>query len=195
MQTESFLGQIQAFGFGFNPVGWLPCDGRLLSIAENEVLYTLIGTTYGGDGISTFGIPDLRGRVPIGMGLGNAPGATQHPLGQKAGHEQMTITTAQMPTHTHVFNASGGNFMVSDQPGTSPAPSSTVNTIGAANESTQTYVNDAYNNQTPTIPLNLGISTGPTVSAAGGSMPFENMEPFQTINFCIAIQGIFPSRN
>ncbi len=193
MAVDPYLGQIQAFGFSFNPVGWLPCDGRTLPISQYDALYALIGTTYGGDGVQTFAIPDLRGRVPVCMGQG--PGLSNYVIGQKSGHETLTITQAQMPAHTHVLTATGGNFMVSDQPGASATPSSTNNVIGAATESSGTYVNSAYNNLMPDTILNTGGGSSATVTISGGSIPMENLEPYLAINFCIAVEGIFPSRN
>jgi microcystin-dependent protein len=194
MASQPFMGQIQAFGFPFNIVGWVPCDGRLLSIAENTALFTLVGTTYGGDGQSTFGVPDLRGRVPIGMG--NGQGLSPRTIGQFAGTESVTLLQSQMPTHSHVLTATGGNFMVSSQNGTAPAPSTTANTIGAAHDPANNNTNNAYNNILPDITLNTGAgSASATISVSGGSQPVENLEPFLVINYSLCTEGIFPSRN
>lgn len=194
MAVEPFMGQIQAFGFNFNPVNWVPCDGRLLSISEYEALYTLIGTIYGGDGVSNFAVPDLRGRVPLCMGQG--PGLSNRVLGQKSGHEAVTITQAQMPSHSHVLvNPTGGNFMISDSPGLSPTPTDAYNVIGAASDSNVTNTNNAYNNQAPDVQLNTNTTYSYSVSVNGMGQPIENMEPYLTINFCICTQGIFPTRS
>jgi microcystin-dependent protein len=193
MAAEPFVGQIQAFGFQFTPMYWLPCDGRALPISQYDVLFTLIGTTYGGDGVTTFNIPDLRGRVALHMGQGQ--GLSARPIGSMSGHESITLTTAQMPSHTHILTATGGEYKVSSQNGVSPTPSTTNNVIGAAFDVSATATNNAYNNQMPDILLNTGASSSATVSVAGGNQPFENMEPYLAINYCIATEGIFPQRS
>lgn len=193
MAAEPFIGQVQAFGFQFNPTGWVPCDGRQLAISEYDALYSLLGTTYGGDGVNTFAVPDLRGRVPLSMGTGQ--GLSQKIIGEYSGVEAVTLSLSQMPMHTHILSTTGGNFMVSSQAGTTPTPTSTENTIGAANDVNISNTNNAYNNQMPDIALNTGATTSAMVTAAGGSMPFENMEPFLVINYCIAVEGIYPSQS
>lgn len=194
MAMEPFIGQIQPFGFSFNPVNWVPCDGRLLSISEYEALYTLIGTTYGGDGVSNFAVPDLRGRVPIHQGQGL--GLSNKVIGQKAGHETLTITQAQMPTHSHVLSIqSGGNFMISNTQGMSPTPSDTYNVIGAASDPNGSLTNNVYNNSAPNVPLNTASSYSYNVSVTGMGQSIENMEPYLTINYCICTNGIFPTQN
>ncbi len=194
MAVDPFLGQIQAFAFQFDPVGWHYCDGSLLSVAQYTALFSLINTTYGGNGSSDFGIPDLRGRVPLHMGQGTA--LTARPLGQKSGFEAHIITSAQLPTHTHPFtNASGGHYMVSGADGAVSAPDSTNNVVSAAHDPSLSYTNFAYNNLTPDVSVNTGSNYISQIQAVGGSQPIGNMEPFLVINYCIATEGIYPTRN
>jgi microcystin-dependent protein len=197
MAAEPYVGQIQSFGFSFNPRGWVPCDGRTLAISEYEVLYTLIGTTYGGNGTTNFAVPDMRGRVPIGYGNGASTGLSQYVLGQKAGHESLTLSQAQMPLHSHVLTATGGTFKISAQVGTSPTPSPATATIGAADyNGGATGTNNAYNNLAPDVTLNTGATGGgATITTAGGGIPIENMEPFLTINYCICTEGVYPTQS
>lgn len=193
MAAEPFVGQIQAFGFSFSPVNWLPCDGRALSINQYQILYTLIGTVYGGDGNTNFNIPDLQGRVAIGQGQGT--GLTARTMGQKGGALGITINSSQMPAHSHsLTGTTGGGFKVSSKAGTVPTPDASNNTIGAANDLNGNN-NNAYNNLPPTVPINTGATGGPTVSVTGSSQPFDNRQPYQVINYCVAVLGIFPSRN
>lgn len=194
MAVEPFVGQIQAFGFAFAPIGWHFCDGTLMSVSEQTVLFTLIGTTYGGNGNTTFGLPDLRGRVPLHMGQGG--GLSLRQIGEASGVESVTITTAQMPAHSHILSVTGGGYKVSSANGMVAIPDSTNNVIGAAFDSAVSNTNNAYNNLPPDVVLNTGASAGTvSISITGSGVPFENMEPFLTINYCIALEGIFPSRN
>lgn len=178
---EPFVGQIQLFGFNFAPRGWAFCNGQILSIAQNQVLFALLGTTYGGDGITTFGLPDLRGRVAIGQGQG--PGLQNYTIGERAGVENVTLLSTQMPMHTH-------QLMVSNTVGTTDTASGNYLANGA--------VTIARGN---TVPANL-YSTGANaqlnpnaVSIHGGNQPHENRAPFLALNYCIALVGIYPSRN
>jgi microcystin-dependent protein len=172
--AEPFLGQIQQFGFNFAPRGWAFCSGQLLAIAQNDALFALIGTTYGGDGQTTFGLPDLRGRT--GVHQGQAPGLSSYVLGQKAGTETVTLLSTQMPTHNHTvaINPSTGTSL-----NTTPA----ANKLGAA----QIYTNAALDSVMDPGTVTAGIS--------GGSQPHENRQPFLVVNWCIALEGIFPSQN
>jgi microcystin-dependent protein len=175
--SEPYIGEIRMFGFTRVPTGWVACDGSLLSIADYEVLYTLLGTTYGGDGQNTFGIPDLRGAVPLHQGQG--PGLTMRPLGQRGGSETVTLTAAQMPSHTHVLVATSVSASL-DTPGATSLP-------GAVSGETF-YVSDVAT-ATP-------VSMEPTaVSVAGGSQPHENCMPTLTVQYCIAWSGIYPSQS
>lgn len=177
-----YVGQIFSFGFGFTPAGgYIPCDGRLLAISQYEVLYTLIGTTYGGDGRSTFGVPDLRGRVPIHAGQG--PGLANYVLGQSGGHETVTMTTAQMPAHTHGTTQMG--ICVNSLAANANTP---VNNYLAVSPDAQQYVN------TPVTDAYQGFTATP-LSPQGGSYPMEILNPYLVVNYCIASQGLFPTQN
>ena len=171
---DGYLAQILMFAGNFAPRNWVFCDGQLLAIAQNTALFSLLGTTYGGDGRTTFGIPEMRGRVP--MHKGNGPGLTPRTLGQTGGVENVTLTVNQMPTHSHptsvqVNNEDGEEANVSGQ--------FISNHAGAFNESSIT-------GQT------LG---GVTAGNAGGNQSHTNVQPFKCVNFVICVSGIFPSRN
>ncbi|MCG8416402.1 MAG: tail fiber protein [Proteobacteria bacterium] len=165
--SEPFLAEIRIVGFNFAPRGWAFCDGQILPINQNQSLYSLLGTTYGGDGRTSFALPDLRGRTPTHVGNG-------HPLGQRGGEETHTLSTAEMPAHRHVVRASSVD-------GTSPLP---------ADAALARSTNQIYHEPTNLEPMNSG-----SVASVGGSQGHENMQPFITLNFCIALMGLFPSRN
>ena len=169
--AESYVGEIRAVGFNFAPVGWLICDGSLLSIANNDVLFVLIGTTYGGDGVNTFGIPDLRGRTPIHQGTG---GGGTYVLGQLSGTESVTLTPPTMAAHTHPIAAQGGG-------GNANSPSGAFFAGSAANQ----YVPAA----------SATGATGAITGPQGGSQPHNNLQPFLCVNYIISLYGVFPSQN
>lgn len=175
--TEPYLGEIRIFGFPRIPVGWHSCDGTLLSISENDALYVLLGTTYGGDGVSTFGLPDLRGQTPIHQGRG--PGLSPRVLGQTGGVESVTLTTAQMPAHSHLMNASQATA-------TASTPGATT-VLGSLTDGTQ-YLSDLTGYTA--IPL-----SATAVQPTGGSQPHDNTMPTLTVSICIATAGIFPSQS
>jgi microcystin-dependent protein len=170
---EPFLGQIQAFGFNFAPRGWAKCDGQLLSISSNTALFSLLGTMYGGDGRTTFGLPDLRGRSMLHSG--NGPGLTNITQGQKSGAENHTLTDAQIPTHAHAVKVA-----VNTAPGDESSPTSTI--ASSANGFSEDATANSF----------LG---GVSSSNVGGGQAFNMRNPYLGINVCIALQGIFPSRN
>ena len=170
---EPYVGEIRMFGGNFPPNGWMFCEGQTLPIAENEVLFQLIGTTYGGDGEETFNLPDLQSRVPIHMGTG--PDGTTYQIGEQAGTEEVTLSTQQIPVHSHALLASSG-------PGNLNAPAGNITGESAA---IKIYIDD-----TPTAAMNAV-----TVTPAGGSQPHENCQPFLCINFIISLFGIFPSQS
>lgn len=174
-----FLGEIREAAFGFAPPGWLPCDGRLLSISENDALYALLGTTYGGDGINTFGIPDLRGRAAVHQGKLNGNSST-YVIGQIAGTEQVTILPSQMAAHTHAVN-------VSTAVATLKAPTS--NATWAQVTQDGSTILDGYS----APPGNASLAPV-TVSSTGGSQPFPILQPYLTVNYMIAVAGVFPSQ-
>ncbi len=172
--SEPFLAEVRIVGFNFAPRGWAFCDGQILPINQNQSLYSLLGTTYGGDGRTSFALPDLRGRTPIHVGSSNG---SIHLLGQKGGEETHTLNAAEMPQHNHEAQASS-------QPGDSPIP--TNNVLGSS-------LNEIYRSFTQ--PSDQVAMRSGTISNAGGGQAHENMQPYLALNFCIALQGLFPSRN
>ena len=171
--SEPFLAEVRIVGFTFAPRGWAFCDGQILPINQNQSLYSLLGTTYGGDGRTSFALPDLRGRVPIHAGSSNG---TQHNLGSKGGEDTHTLAANEMPQHTHGARASGQN---ADQ--NNPQD----NVLGQA---LNLYV--AASTSPPLQPI-----LPATLANTGGGQAHENDQPFLAVNFCIALQGLFPSRN
>ena len=166
--SEPFLGEIRPFGFNFPPKGWAACDGQLMPINQNQALFALLGTMYGGNGVTTFGLPDLRGRAGMHVGQG-------HTQGESAGTEAVTLSTSELPQHTHRANASN---VVATQP--SPAGKFWA----------QDSDGNVVYNSTGSAPMAAGA-----IGTAGGSQPHPNMQPFLAVNYCIALTGIFPSRN
>ena len=169
--SEPFLAEIRMVGFNFAPRGWALCDGQILPINQNQALFSLLGTTYGGDGRTNFALPDLRGRAPIHMGSG--VGLSSRNLGEKSGTETTSLSSANMANHQHSVQATSDN-------GTTALPGG--NLLAA--------FNNGYRSDAP----DLGLSA-PTVSAVGGGQAHQNMQPYLAVNFCIALQGLFPSRN
>ena len=176
--STPYIGEIRMFGFGTRgaPNGWQACDGSLLPISQYDALFALIGTTYGGDGQNTFGVPDLRGRVPIHQGQG--PGLSNYVIGQMAGTETVTVLQTQMPAHTHTLVATTGAAS-SLTPGASLLPG--------------TISGDSFYDSDITGTAAVQMSPQST-SLAGGSQPHENTMPTLTVQYCIATQGIFPSQ-
>jgi len=166
--AQPYVGEIRMFGGNFAPAGWQFCEGQLLPIAENETLFQLIGTTYGGDGQSTFALPDLRGRLPTHQGNG-------FPLAETGGAEQATLTVNQIPAHSHSLVATTN---VANQ-------SSPLNNLLAQSTTADLYIEDIQN-----------VSLAPTsMGAAGGSQPHTNFQPYLCVSFIISLFGIFPSQN
>lgn len=164
--ADPFLSEIRMMSFNFAPRGWALCNGQLLPISQNQALFALLGTSFGGDGQTNFALPNLQGRVPIHVGNG-------HNLGAAGGSSSVTLTTAQMPTHSHLVSANAAN-------GTTANPT---------NNLLASYLN-GY------APVASTTTLAPDeLTSAGGSQPHENRQPFLTISFCIALQGIFPSPN
>lgn len=201
---EPFFGQIQAFGFSFAPRGWSTCSGQQIAISQNSALFSLLGTTYGGNGQTTFGLPDLRGRSGIGVGQG--PGMGNYVIGEMGGTENTTLTQLNMPQHTHVATATAvtgtvnvsATLQANSAAGTNQLPATGNYLAGLASKSglyataAGTTVNLAGVNAAGTF---TGSSPNVTVAASGGSQAFSNLSPFLALNFCIAMTGIFPSRN
>lgn len=176
--SNPFMGEIRPFAGTFAPRDWHFCDGTLLQIAQYDALYTLLGTIYGGDGQTTFGLPDLRGRLAIGQGTG--PGLSPRTVGQVFGTESVTLTTPQMPGHSHTV-------VVSAAAATSPQPGDNVPAAPT-------------NNNLLYLPVNVGTQVDAVLAPdsllpAGASQPHENRMPMTAINFIIALSGVYPSRN
>jgi microcystin-dependent protein len=167
---DPYLAEIIMFAGNFAPKGWALCDGQLLAIAQNTALFSVLGTTYGGDGVTTFGLPDLRGRVPLHPGTG--PGLSPRQLGESDGVESVTLVTDQIPAHNHGLLAAA-----QDPVGRDP----TNNSLSQA---------QIYTTRPPTVSMQ-SASIGPT----GGGQPHDNMQPFLGINFIIALEGIYPPRD
>lgn len=168
--AEPYIGQILMVGFDFAPQGWALCNGQLLPIAQNTALFSLLGTTYGGNGQTTFALPDLRGRVPIHQGQG--PGLSPRLIGEVAGTETVTLTTGQIPAHQHSLTGS------SERQDTNQAVGATLAKGGI------------YTTQTPAVAMHPEA-----IAAAGGGQAHPNLQPFLCVNFVIAVEGIFPSRS
>jgi microcystin-dependent protein len=167
--AEPFLAEIRLMSFNFAPQGWALCNGQFLPINQNQALFSLLGTTYGGNGQTTFALPDLRGRIPIHVGGG-------HTLGERSGEEAHTVSMNEMPTHVHQV-----------------AASSVAN--GGTNSPLNAYLGGAADAYAPPGAGTLTTLLPGSVLNAGGSQPHENRQPYLTISYCIALQGIFPSQN
>jgi len=171
--SEPYIGEIRSFGFNFAPRGWAQCNGQLLPIAQNTALFSILGTTYGGDGRTTFGLPNLAGTVAMGFGQG--AGLTPRTLGETGGSETVSLSAAQMPPHSHPANANAGN-------GNQPAP--------AGNFWAQDLGGSKEYGDTGAVAMAPGA-----IGSAGGNQAHANLQPFQVLNFCIALQGIYPPRS
>ncbi|WP_340540926.1 phage tail protein [Nocardioides sp. GXZ039] len=168
MDIEPYIGEIGVFGGGFAPYGWALCEGQVMPIQQNTALFALLGTAYGGNGTTTFGLPDLRGREPVSAGTG--PGLSPYALGERVGSETVTLTTQQMPAHGHV-----------------PIASATAATGQATGSVWAPATPRAYRTGS------AGRFTLATLGTAGSSQPHQNRQPYLVLNFCIALQGVFPS--
>ncbi len=171
--ADPFVAEIRIFPFTFAPKGWAWCNGQLMPISQNTALFSLLGTTYGGDGKSTFGLPDLAGRAPMHPGQG--PGLSPHDLGEQGGSETVTLLESEIPMHAHAVNGGSGPANLQ-----SPAPD---RSLGRAN--TNAYLDN---------PANLVPMSPQALAPAGASQPHNNMQPYLTFYFSIALQGVFPPR-
>jgi microcystin-dependent protein len=171
--SDPFVAEIRIFGFNFAPTGWALCNGQLMPISQNTALFSLLGTTYGGDGKSTFALPDLQGAAPMHPGQG--PGLSLRDLGESGGSDTVTLLESEIPTHSHPLKAS-------TQPGEDPSPvgESLGRSVGASLYQTQAS--------------QLGSLDPASISTVGGDQPHNNLMPYLTFNFCIALQGVFPPR-
>ena len=184
MSTEPFIGEIKLLAFDFAPRNYQPCGGQLMSIAQNAALFSLLGTLYGGNGIQTFGLPDLRGRIPIGQG--NGRGLPVHSMGELAGTTSITLTTQNLPMHNHAATGITVNLPVSTGGGDASSPQNSY----LADKGTEVF------SSVSTPGANYGsLSVSGQTNIAGSNIPFEIMNPYLVMNYSIAINGIFPSRN
>ena len=174
--SEPFIAEVRIFAGNFAPRSWAFCDGQLLPISNNTALFSLIGTTYGGDGRTTTALPNLKGRAPMHPGRG--PGLTSRRLGEKVGIENVTLSEAQIPSHTHTFRVHN----------TAPPPGGPTNTSSVAGSRTI----DAWQTNTSENLVNMASAS---ISTTGGSQAHNNLQPFLTLNFIIALQGLYPSRS
>lgn len=173
--AEPFIGQITPVGFNFAPRGFAFCNGQLQSISSNTALFSLLGTTYGGDGKVTYALPDLRGRTPIHQGQG--PGLPEVVMGEMSGEESVTLISTEMPMHSHLVNADNAGTGVASPTGAFPAAEPSGQAITAF---------------TPTANTTMNIQM---IGIAGGSIAHNNLQPLLTVNYIIALEGIFPARN
>ncbi|HEY0510731.1 MAG TPA: tail fiber protein [Thermoanaerobaculia bacterium] len=171
---DPFVAEIRIFPFNFAPKGWAFCDGQILPLSQNTALFSLLGTTYGGDGKSNFALPNMQGNAPMHPGQG--PGLSLHDLGETGGSETVTLLESEIPSHSHGVMATGQQALVRQ-----PSPS-----VGLGRSSGT----PAYNSTT----TNLVNMADQTIAPAGGDQPHNNMQPYLTLNFCIALQGVYPPR-
>ncbi len=189
---DEYMAKISFFGFNWCPRNYMFCQGQLVAIAENTALYSLLGTNFGGDSRSTFGLPDLRGKVMMGQG------SPQHPFGSMGGNETTTLSVRNLPQHTHDASLTFANNSVTIK---ASADDGKSNTPGGKNKTLCAIADNAakiYGQGTPDVDLNIGdnnITGAVTVNPAGSSQYFSNMQPYLVLNPCILTQGIFPSRN
>jgi microcystin-dependent protein len=200
---EGYIGEIRHFAGNFAPRGWSFCQGQQISIASNETLFVLIGTTYGGNGQTTFNLPDFRGRVAVGVGKGS--GLSNVVLGTEAGTESVTLTHGNLPIHNHAVTTTPINptftMSVNNTQATEHTPTGGLSIASAGYKDSNNFFvqNLGFNTDTPAVALNPATvvlnSITVTNSTVGGSQPHNNMQPYLTVNFIICIEGIFPSRN
>lgn len=183
--AQPYIGEITIFGGNFAPVGWAFCDGSLMAISEYDTLFTLIGTTFGGDGQNTFALPDLRGRVPVHMGT-NPQSGTNYVLGQMAGLENVTLTPNQLPPHAHTVTGELNMKVRANDPDIQTSPINNGIAIAAGKR---------YFSRTPTASGMMPLDTTIVLSSAGNSLPHDNMQPYVTLNFIISLFGIYPSQS
>lgn len=183
--SEPFLSEIRLMSFAFAPRGWAQCNGQLLPINQNQALFSLLGTQYGGNGQTNFALPDLRGRVPLGF-------ADSGLVGEKGGVEAVTLGVSHLPSHVHAIDASAltGTARCSNAAANQRTPAGSVPAIEAAG------VTATYSNSSPDANMRAGsVAVGTTSSATGGGQPHSNQQPYLALTYCIALQGVFPSQS
>jgi len=187
---EPFLGQIQPFGFNFAPRDWAKCDGQIIAISSNTALFSLLGTTFGGDGRTTFGLPDLRGRSIVH--IGNGPGLSPITWGERGGSELIQLTEANMPNHSHALVNGVANVSVytTESNSTSSESDGGANGLGTSGD-----MPEIYRDSPTTADKIAGVDISGTTNPSGGGQSFQSRNPFLGVNVCIAQQGIFPSRS
>jgi microcystin-dependent protein len=178
--ADPFVAEIRIFGFNFAPTGWAMCNGQLMPISQNTALFSLLGTFYGGDGKSTFALPNLQGSAAMHQGQGQ--GLSQRFLGEMSGGQSVTLLDSEIPVHNHGFNAVNSN-------GGTPNPQGAALARGRFSTGTVNGPVGFYQTAAPNV--NMGFAA---VGISGGSLPHNNMQPYLTLNFCIALQGVFPPR-
>lgn len=172
--SDPFVAEIRIFPFNFAPKSWAFCNGQILPLSQNTALFSLLGTTYGGNGTSNFALPDLQGRAAMHPGEG--PGLSLHDLGEAAGSETVTLLETEIPLHSHPFNLVGA-------------------TATSTNPANSYFSNSPQTNASVYTPSISNLKSGSTLSTAGGDQPHNNLQPYLTLNFCIALQGVFPPRS
>lgn len=171
--SDPFVAEIRIFGFNFAPRGWAMCDGQLLPVSQNTALFSLLGTTYGGDGRTTFALPNLQARAPMQPGQG--PGLSHHDLGESGGNESVTLVESEIPSHSHSLSGKA-------QFGNAPSPSE------------RAFARPYGGGSLYSDSSGMTQMSSQALAPAGGDLPHNNMQPFLTMNFCMAMQGVFPSR-
>lgn len=195
MSDQSYLGSISGWGPNFAPRGWAFCQGQTIAISQNTALFSLLGTVYGGNGQTTFMLPNLSGRVPIGAG--QSPGTSNYTLGEQGGSESTTLTINNMPSHTHTTTATVSATLPLSTAAATTATPAAGEVLASANGSFGRDAVDVkiYAPAPGTVQVPLNSSANVTVQPAGGSQPFSLLQPFTAINYIICMEGIFPSRN
>lgn len=185
---DEIIGTIKIFGFNFAPRGWMTCQGQTLAIASNSALFSLLGTTYGGNGTTTFALPNLQGRAPIGFGTG--PGLPTYQLGQTGGSNSVAMDASHLPTHTHNASATSTSTLFAESAGPSGQ-----NPNGKMLATGQFYTDPVAANNRAMAPDSVTTTTTVSVMPAGAGLPIDVTNPFLAVNYCVCLEGVYPSRN
>jgi microcystin-dependent protein len=187
--TTPFIGQIMLFGGNFAPLNWALCNGQLIAISQNTALFSILGTQYGGDGVTTFALPDLRGRVPIHWGQG--AGLSNYVIGQRAGNETTTILTSNMPAHNHGLKETDAKLLLGARKDAPNSSDPAAGFLGGAN----IYVSGQTTPNAGLAQASVAFGANAATELTGSSTPINNIQPYQCVTFVIALFGVFPSRN